>query len=215
MQEHGKVVQKTYSFPTTKDRLRGMMRGTLFGWNKARREYQNLKYLEQAEIPVVEALHWTSKRNAFGFVTECRLITRDYPGKDLVQHLHLSDEPAAAYWATIGESTCQMHDAGFWHRGLSARNVMIGLESPNIAWLDATKSKTYPKGGMPDEKRAFDLLRFWHPLFSRTSPEAKTAWADTYGEAIDLNRWWSFIPNWKRASFRRELQREEARFMDS
>ena len=212
---HGEVVRKTYHFPTAKDRMRGMLRGTLFGWNKARREYQNLKFLERANMPVVEALEWTCKRNRLGFVTTCGLITRAYPGRDLAQHLQQGKELSAAFWITIGQSMRQMHNAGFWHRGLSARNVMIGVESPNIAWLDATKSKTYPAGGLPHEKRGFDLLRFWTPLQNRTTQESKTAWAEAYGENLDLEKWWSWIPNWKQASFRRELQREEARFEEA
>ncbi|PCJ53250.1 MAG: hypothetical protein COA70_10000 [Planctomycetota bacterium] len=222
LEDGQEVVRKTYSFPTTKDRLRGSFRGTLLGRNKAHREYAGLKYLERANIPVVQALEWTCKRNRLGFVTECCLTTRVFSGNDLAHSLKHEEHPVAEQWANIGASVRKMHDAGIWHRGLSARNLMIGGGSTerassaqakvNIAWLDTTKSKTYPPGGMADEKRAFDLLRFWTPLMHHTTPEEKRNFADAYGEDIDLKKWWSHIANWKRASFRRELQREEARF---
>ena len=224
------VVRKSYTFPTMKDRFRGALRGTLLGRNKAHREYAGLKFLERANIPVVQALEWTCKRNRFGFVTECCLSTRAFAGKDLAKILKSKDfqaaeRPSAEHWIAIGRSVREMHDAGIWHRGLSARNVMIGDGSKahdhdhgkphgnfSIAWLDTTKSKTYPPGGMADEKRAFDLLRFWTPLMHHTTAEEKQSFAEAYGEDIDLEKWWSYITNWKRASFRRELQREEARF---
>jgi len=225
LEDGQEVVRKTYHFPTDKDQWRGALRGTFLGWNKAHREYAGLKYLERRGIPVVEALQWDCKRNHLRFVTSCSLITRAFEGEDLAKTLKRGSSPSKEHWTAIGESVRKMHDAGFWHRGLSARNLMIGgdgknhgngigkdHESPSIAWLDTTKSKTYPPGGIADEKRAFDLLRFWTPLMHHTTAQEKQSFADAYGEDVDLEKWWSSIANWKRASFRRELQREEARF---
>jgi len=212
LEDAREVVRKTYSFPTRRDRLRGMFRGTLCGWNKAHREYQGLRFLELANIPVVKPIAWDCKRNAFGFVTACSLTTRVFPGVDLAQHLQQGEEPVPECWSMIGQSLRRMHDAGFWHRGCSARNVMIAPRGKGIAWLDTTKSITYPAGGIPNEKRAFDLLRFWTPILKHTTEASPSAFTAGYGEEVDLEKWWSLIPNRKRASFRRELQREEARF---
>lgn len=212
LEDGQEVVLKTYSFPTWRDQGRGVLRGTLLGRNKAHREYAGLKYLERASIPVVEALQWNCKRNCLGFVTTCSLTTRAYSGEDLAQILKRGAGLSQEHWTALGQSVRKMHQAGFWHRGLSARNVLIASEGPGIAWLDTTKSKTYPPGGMADEKRAMDLLRFWTPLQSHTTAENQAAFEEGYGEGIHLERWWSHISNWKRASFRRELQREEDRF---
>ena len=212
LEDGQEVVRKTYRFPTWKDQVRGALRGTLLGRNKAHREYAGLEFLERANIPVVEALHWSCKRNRLGFVTSCSLTTRTYPGDDLAEILKRGAKLSQEHWTTLGQSVQKMHQAGFWHRGLSARNVMIAPDGLGIAWLDTTKSKTYPPGGMADEKRAMDLLRFWTPLQSHTSAGNQAAFEEGYGEDINLERWWSHISNWKRDSFRRELQREEDRF---
>ncbi|MFK5954814.1 MAG: lipopolysaccharide kinase InaA family protein [Planctomycetota bacterium] len=212
LEDAREVVRKTYSFPTRRDRFRGMFRGTLCGWNKAHREYQGLRFLELANIPVVQAISWNCQRNAFGFVTACSLTTRFYPGEDLAQRLKQGANPSLECWRSIGESIRKMHDSGFWHRGCSARNVMIAVGDQDIAWLDTSKSITYPAGRIPNPKRGFDLLRFWTPILNHTTEASQSAFAVGYGEEVHLEKWWSLIPNRKRASFRRELQREEARF---
>jgi len=214
LQDGLEVVRKTYSFPTTKDRFRGLFRGTLLGWNKAHREYQNLSFLEQAGIPVVKPIAWDCKRNALGLVTACTLTTQAFPGQDLAQSLQGGAEISQECWQRIGQSLCKMHRAGFWHRGCSARNLMIEASERQIAWLDTTKSKLYSSGSMPHEKRASDLLRFWTPLGPHTTEAAKRAFAAGYGEEVNLSEWWSWIPKGKRAPLRRELQREEARFAE-
>ncbi|MHC4379568.1 MAG: lipopolysaccharide kinase InaA family protein [Planctomycetota bacterium] len=208
------VVEKTYSFPTRKDRIRGMLRGTWVGRNKARREYANLKFLEQAGIPVVEALEWKVERNGWGFVTWCRLSTRAYDAMDLARTIRgQSEDVAEAVWEGVGSSLRAMHDAGIWHRGASARNILLIEQEPYHLWLDPTKAKTYPAGGIPDAARALDLLRLWTSLTVRATSPQRAAFTRGYGsdEIEDMGALWSHISPWKKASTRREMQREEAR----
>lgn len=207
------VVEKTYSFPTRKDRLRGMLRGTWIGRNKARREFANLRYLMDAGIPVVEPLAWTVERNGWGLVTCCRLVTRAYAALDLARTLQQELEVADGVWEAVGRSLRAMHAAGIWHRGASARNLLLTAKEPHHLWLDPAKAKTYPKGGIPDAARAHDLLRLWIPLRGHTTSRQRAAFTLGYGsdEIEDLDALWGRIPPWKKASTRREMQREEAR----
>ena len=208
------VVRKIYLFPTRRDRLRGMLRGTWLGRNKARREFVGLRFLQGVGVPAIEALEWTVQRNRFGFVTECSLVTRAYTGHDLARVLREGRIPESEVWVAIGTSVRRMHDAGFWHRGLSARNLLLVEESCAIRWLDPAKSLTYPAGGLPEGARAHDLLRFWTPLLTLVPPSARQAFAKAYGseECLDLDALWRRIPYWRLASTRREMQREQARF---
>lgn len=212
------VVEKTYRFPTFRDRFRGALRGTLLGKDKASRELANLQYLAEAGIPVVEPLACTKVRDRLGFVRWCRLTTRAYAARDLATVLGSGEEDGTEVseevWRAIGTSLRRMHDAGIWHRGASARNVLILEEPPFHRWLDPTKSLTYPAGGIPDPARAHDLLRFWTPLEGKVPEAWRCAFSEGYGtpEAQDLAALWDLIPPWKKASTRREMRREEARF---
>lgn len=217
------VVRKTYAFPTAKDRFRSALRGTLLGRNKAHREFANLQYLRRAEIPAVEPLTWTAERNHLGFVTRCTLETRAYDAIDLAARMRKAEGdpsrmPSPEVWEQIGASVWKMHEAGFWHRGLSARNLLIDdvdteTVGARLHWLDPAKSLTWPAGGLSVTRKALDLLRFWTPLQPRLPEQHQEAFARGYGnaESLELPELWETIPNWKRASTRRELQREEAR----
>lgn len=219
------VVRKTYRFPTLKDRLRGAHRGALFGRNKAHREFANLQYLRRLEVPAVEPLAWTATRDKLGFVTSCTLETRAYDASDLAALMKAaqgdpSRYPAPEVWRRIGASVWKMHEGGFWHRGLSARNLLLDAQSHDpdavgteLHWLDPAKSLTWPAGGLSVARKAQDLLRFWTPLQPRLPEQHQQAFAQGYGhaESLELEELRQAIPNWKQASLRRELQREEAR----
>lgn len=212
------VVEKTYSFPTRKDRRRGALRGTLLGRNKARREFANLEYLRHLGVSAVEPLGWTVARNRLGFVTRCTLTTRWVEATDLAAWIRKATGdpgllPSPEVWQRIGASVGGMHEGGFWHRGLSARNLLLEDVGEGLYWLDATKSLTWPAGGLSVARKAHDLLRFWTPLRPHLPEQHQASFAQGYGNAdtLALDELWDAIPNWKRASLRRELQREEAR----
>lgn len=212
-EDGAEVVVKTYAFPTRWDRLRGMLRGTWIGRNKARREFANLKYQKDAGIPVVEPLEWTVERDAWGFVTRCQLVTRAYAALDLARTVQQGLAVREPVWEAVGRSLCAMHAAGIWHRGASARNILLTDQEPFHLWLDPTKAKTYPAGGLPESARAHDLLRLWTPLRQHTTAKQRGAFMVGYGskEIEDLDSLWDRIAPWKKASTRREMQREEVR----
>ncbi|MGB0952745.1 MAG: lipopolysaccharide kinase InaA family protein [Planctomycetota bacterium] len=217
------VVRKTYSFPTAKDRRRSALRGTWIGRNKAHREFANLQFLRRADVPAVEPLCWTAERNQLGFVQQCTLETRAYDATDLAKRMQKaggdpSRIPAPEVWQQIGASVWKMHEAGFWHRGLSPRNLLlddIDTDPADVSlhWLDPAKSLTWRPGALSITRKALDLLRFWTPLQPHLPEQHQQAFARGYGnaESLALPELWDTIPNWKRASTRRELQREEAR----
>jgi len=209
------VVRKSYSFPTAGDRWRGMLRGTLFGTPKAERELENLNFLKQAGIPVIEPIRACVTRNAFGFVVDSHLLSVASEGVDLASWV-ASGHSTAELWASLGSSICRMHQVGFWHRGLAPRNVLVESAAPFHALLDPAKSKVF-RTTIPQAARADDLLRLWHTLHQYVSAEHKKAFEDAYGQAgvSDPATMWPAIPKGKRASTERVLLRDEARFESS
>jgi tRNA A-37 threonylcarbamoyl transferase component Bud32 len=210
------LVRKSYSFPTTKDRLRGMMRGTLFGKSKAERELHNLALLHQAQVPAVTGVRACVNRNALGFVTDSHLITEASRGTTLAQLLKDEQPPSTETWQSLGRSICRMHQVGFWHRGLAPRNLLILDQEPLHRWLDPAKSQLFPRG-ITQAARADDLLRFWFSIHELVTQEHKDAFEQAYGQEGTSNpdTIWPAIPKAKRAATEQVLLRDAARFEES
>ncbi len=208
------VVEKTYSFPQPKDRLRGALRGTWLSRNKAFREFDHLQYLNQHAIPAVLPHSWSVRRDMLGFVRTCVLRTQYQPSPNLETCLKTYSELPADLWHVLGSSVRRMHQLGFWHRGLSARNVLVDGEKLRVWWLDPSKSRRFPSSALPARAQAHDLLRFWTPIHKQVSAQNQQAFAEGYADAIaiDLPKLQTAIPSRKRSSLQCELQREEARF---
>jgi len=192
------VVRKSYRFPTVKDRLRGMWRGTLFGKPKVEREDFHLDYLTRAKVPVITPIRACVIRDSFGFVTDSHLITAASPGQRLDYLLSQNQMPAPEVWAAIGSSLSRMHQVSFWHRGLAPRNLLIHDQAPFHFWLDPAKSVIH-SGGIRQAARADDLLRFWAGLHEQVPQEHKHAFEQAYGQegVSDPANIWPAIPKGK------------------
>lgn len=211
---HGnEVVRKSYSFPTSKDRRRGMWRGTWFGHPKVERELTNLNFLQRAKVPSVVGVRACIKRNALGFVVDSHLVTKVSAGTSLAELVRSQQMPEFHTWAALGQSISRMHQMRFWHRGLAPRNVLILEKAPFHLWLDPAKSKISTKP-LSQAARADDLLRFWFTLTKHVPAAHKEAFEQAYGQAGVSNpeNLWPAIPTGKRASTERVLRRDEARF---
>lgn len=207
------LVRKSYSFPTAKDQLRGMLRGTLFGKAKAERELDNLELLQRAQVPAVSGVRACVIRNPLGFVTDSHLITEASSGKTLAQSLADQQSPNSETWQSIGRSIARMHQVGFWHRGLAPRNLLILEQQPLHRWLDPAKSQLFPRG-ISQAARADDLLRFWFSIHELVPQEHKDAFEEAYGqEGVSTpDKVWPAIPKAKRAATEQVLLRDAARF---
>ncbi|MCP4092797.1 MAG: hypothetical protein GY747_05040 [Planctomycetes bacterium] len=215
LQDHEgqQLVRKSYRFPTGKDQLRGMLRGTLFGKPKVERELFHLDYLQRAQVPAVTAIRACVTRNALGFVTKSHLLTALSPGQRL-DHLIANDQmPSTEAWAAIGTSMSRMHQVSFWHRGLAPRNLLIHDQAPFHFWLDPAKSVIHPRG-IRQAARADDLLRFWSGLHEVVPQEHKDAFEQAYGQegVSDPANIWPAIPKGKRAAAERVIRRDATRF---
>lgn len=206
-------VRKSYRFPTTKDRRRGMLRGTWLGLAKVERELTNLNYLQRAKVPAIEGVRACHTRNVLGFIYDSHLLTKASAGTNLAELVRNHKLPEPHVWAALGTSISRMHQVRFWHRGLAPRNVLIQPQAPFHLWLDPAKSKIATKQ-LSQAARADDLLRFWFSLSKRVPEEHKAAFEEGYGQVGVSNpdHLWPAIPKGKRASTERILRRDETRF---
>lgn len=132
--EDGSVYVKRYHYPRWRQRIRGMLRGTLFKASRARSEFRVLRAMRGLGIQAVRPVAY-GERRVFGFVRTCFLITEAVPGAmSLVSFIQrFSDHPPtrAAREAkleilgALAEQVRHMHAAGFVHRDLFWRNVLI------------------------------------------------------------------------------------------
>ncbi|HVP11999.1 MAG TPA: lipopolysaccharide kinase InaA family protein [Phycisphaerae bacterium] len=147
------VFLKRYHYPRWNHRLRGTFRGTFFSASRARSEFHALRLMRQLGIQAVRPIAFGERRVAH-FVRSCFLITEAVP--DAV--------PLSSFIKTFGDrrdsvQACQsrreiltslarqvrhMHDAGFVHRDLFWRNVLIRLLPDSrfeFYFLDASVGK--------------------------------------------------------------------------
>ncbi len=130
----GSVYIKRYHFPRWLQRIRGMFRGTFFMANRARSEFRALAAMRRLGIQAVRPISF-GERRILRFVRSCFLITEAVPGAmPLVTFIKtFADHPAAAearrarleILASLAQQVRHMHEAGFVHRDLFWRNVLI------------------------------------------------------------------------------------------
>lgn len=139
---------KRYYYPRWKNRLRGMLRGTLFGTHRARAEFDLLRSMLQMGIPAVRPVAYGVRRLG-PFVTACYLVTEETPGA-----VNLTTFATRAAAEPQGERrglrrlaatrlarlVAEMHAAGFTHGQLFWRNILVRPDAngePEFFLLDA------------------------------------------------------------------------------
>lgn len=111
---------------------------------RAEREFRRLAHLMRSGIPCTEPVAWTwgySGQHGFHEI----LVTFEVPGAvDLGAFLREGGDPATlgALFATVR----RMHEAGFCHQALSARNILVRptVEGPHFLIADVPRSWTFP-----------------------------------------------------------------------
>jgi tRNA A-37 threonylcarbamoyl transferase component Bud32 len=128
------VYVKRYHFPRWRQRLRGAFRGTFFMQSRARSEYRALALMRQLGIQAVRPIAFGERRVGH-FLKSCFLITEAVPNamslsafiKRFSKH---GDSPRATrgrreILTGLARQVRHMHGAGFVHRDLFWRNVLI------------------------------------------------------------------------------------------
>lgn len=125
---------KRYHYPRFKQRLRGMFRGTLLMASRAKSEYKALRLMRQLGIQAIRPVAYGERRDCF-FVRSCYLITEGVPdAMPLSAFIRtFADERSSGrsvrlrreILTALARQVRHMHEAGFVHRDLFWRNVLI------------------------------------------------------------------------------------------
>ncbi len=127
---------KRYHYPRWPQRLRGMLRGTFFCSSRARNEFRALSLMRTLGIQGVRPIAFGERRVAH-FVQSCFLITEAVPNAIPLSTFIKTYSHRRGGWrlikarrdilTSLARQVRHMHDAGFVHRDLFWRNVLIRL----------------------------------------------------------------------------------------
>lgn len=139
---------KRYYYPRWRNRLRGMLRGTLLGLHRGEAEARLLLQMRRLGLPSVRPAAWGCRRSG-PFVSASFLITEAVPHAvnlttfaRAVQERRTRLRPAArqAIAAALGREVALLHEADFSHGQLFWRNILIRFGpagAPEFFFLDA------------------------------------------------------------------------------
>lgn len=144
---------KRYHYPRWRHRIRGMFRGTFFQASRAKNEFRVLRMMRQLGIQAVRPVAYGERRVCF-FLRSCFLITEGVPDAMTLSTFMkaFGDQRGSArsvrlrreILSSLAKQIRHMHDAGFVHRDLFWRNVLIRA-LPNdrfeFYFLDASVGK--------------------------------------------------------------------------
>jgi hypothetical protein len=138
-------------------------RGTLYGTPPEVLEFKNLAFLREKGVPAVRPVAAASETKSGRLVAHA-LLTEHWVGAiDLAKRLATAGDPVREEAAVrrrtaelLGRHLHRMHQEGFVHRDLRARNVLVTVDEdrhPAIAFCDCRR------GGPPSwRRRAIDDL---------------------------------------------------------
>jgi tRNA A-37 threonylcarbamoyl transferase component Bud32 len=131
------IYVKRFHFPRWGVRLRSALRGTLLGGIRAKNEYRVLTLMRRLGIQAVRPIAYGVRRR-YGFVSRSFLITEAVPESMALSTFiqRYGGTPGVGQSATViklrrrilvqlARQIRHMHDAGFVHRDLFWRNVLI------------------------------------------------------------------------------------------
>lgn len=217
---------KRYHYPRWKQRLKGMFRGLFFGASRARTEYRNLQRMRQMGILAVRPVAWGERRVAH-FLRSSFLITEAVPDAislaAFVQTFarHANDRAGVRVrhelLRGLAKEIRRMHDAGFVHRDLFWRNVlvrMLGPERFEFCFLDASVGRHIRVARWRQEKIVQDLaaLSVLAPDFCSRADQLRFIREylgdDSRGDAdrdwlLQVQRHWSAYRDAERLRFQR------------
>lgn len=139
-------VKSSSSIPFRR-RLKNVLRST-GPWRRAPRirEFQNLLRLKQKGIPAVRPL-LAAERRVFGFLERQLLITERIADSsslfDLAVKETLDKEQLFSINRRLGNLVGRMHNAGFCHRDLFMRNILVAVNGaePSVHFIDCHQGR--------------------------------------------------------------------------
>jgi len=147
------VYIKRYHYPRWKQRLRGAFRSTFFKASRARSEFRALRLMRQLGIQAVRPIAY-GERRILHFVRSCFLMTEGVPDavplSTFIKTFSSHRSTAASrsirleILTSLARQVRHMHDAGFVHRDLFWRNVLIRIlpgDRFEFYFLDASVGK--------------------------------------------------------------------------
>ena len=154
------VYVKSSSPISFKRRLKNAPRST-GPWRSAPRirEYRNLLKLRERNLPAVRPLIAAEKR-VFGFLERQLLITERIADSaslfDLAVQEKLGQDQLFSINRQLGCLVGRMHNAGFCHRDLFMRNIVVGLNDaePSLHFIDCHQGSWFR---LPGRAFAYDL----------------------------------------------------------
>ncbi len=138
---------KRYFFPRWRQRLRGMLRGTFLGADKARLEFNALHELRLRGVPAVRPIAHGQRRLGH-FLVAAFLITEEVPGAVNLTSFALDREHGLVRLGflerrmlitTLARAIAAMHAEGYSHGNLYWRNILVrvGVDgAPEFFFVD-------------------------------------------------------------------------------
>lgn len=169
------------------------------------REWKALHMMERAGLPVPRALWAGELRNPWGLQASVLATASLGSVRPLPEHLGVLDaEDALRICHALGALAARLHQAGFVHFRMQAKNFMMREGSPEPCMLDLPYT-TFWADGVPPRLRRLDLedLAGAHSIFS---PEQVAAIMTGYSQAASETDLASFRPG-SRSRWGQKLRR--------
>lgn len=174
---HGHLFLKEYRLPRRRRWFASRAR------SRAGRETRGLVAMTAADLPVAPPCfsveRWEGSRLLSSFLVTCSLGQV----RPLPVYLAGAGDEGLALCGEVGRLVRRMHDAGFGHFRLQAKNLMV-REGRELALLDAPYACRWEAGRLPRRIRALDLSDLGGPTTPLT-PAQVNAILSGYREAGD------------------------------
>ena len=148
---------------------------------RAEREYRHLKHLRAAGVPCTEPLAWTHGYNRAHGWHEA-LITREVPGAHRLDR-YLEEQGTELDLAPLLRTIRRMHDSGFCHQTLYARNILVASGSPEgerFFIMDVPRGRIFPESIVGNPGALADLRDLFVDLTEAGITRAAIPW-EAYG----------------------------------
>lgn len=167
--------------------------------SRARCEYRSCQHLRRAGLHCPDVVCLAEQRR-FGCVRWAVLVTREVAAAvDLVEAFARMPDAAArrAVLGQLASALARMHNAGFYHRNLRFRNVLLQRTAPDTMALHFIDSPTGRAWSVnPTRDALSDLISLGRDLLSVCRPQEWALFRDQYGASRnrDLHRHLADIP---------------------
>ncbi len=157
---------------------------------RAEREFRRLTHLRRWGVPCTEPLAWAqghSREHAFHEV----LVMREVPNAVELGEC-LGSGAVDLDLLPLFRIVRQMHESGFCHQALYARNVLVDSQAPageEFFLADVPRSWTFPRSTAGTPMAWWDLLDLVVELEEIGVP-VQSDWLDAYGLCPAGRTWW-------------------------